>query len=177
MSNLLVWQHPFSDAYGNGIVYRLFETAGMAWVVGFEQIETLHDLVSKGIDIQRACPGFQFPQNGVWAVVFDQIDSCTQQPQGYKHVRHKGIMGGRVLFNVASIIFDHYTVCHAAAYVFSAANDLEHQRRTDLMDLYCGLLGLNGCSESRLFKRFAGWRAYSDIASGGRGYVVTTKNY
>lgn len=177
MVNAISWQHPFNEAFGEGIVFRLFETAGIAYAVGFEHIKTMHELLTKGVDIYHACPDFLFPANGVWTVIFDRIDPLTQQLYGYQHVEHTGVMGGRVLFNVASIIFDHYTVSCAAAYVFSAANDCENQRKTDLTELYSALLGLDGHPRSRLFQRFDGWCAWSDTAIGGRGYVVTTKSY
>lgn len=94
-----------------------------------------------------------------------------------RHQQHQGLTGGRVLLNVASIIFDHYSICHAAAYVFSAAADRQRMRQTDLSVIYSRTLGLQGYPESKLFRRFAGWRAYSDIDAGGRNYVVTTENY
>lgn len=98
-------------------------------------------------------PAFRFPQNGVWGVIFDEIDPILMDFKGFQHIQHQGLAGGQVLMNVASIILDHYTVCNAGAYVFSAADDHQHLRRTDLADIYCKLLGLNGERKSRLFDK------------------------
>lgn len=171
------WQSPFSDPFGTGMVYRLFDVGGVPYAVGFEEILTMHDLNSKGIDILSVYPNFRFSSNGVWAVVFDEIEPTIMDFKGFQHVQHTGLLGGKVLLNVASIIYDHYTLCHAGTYVFSAANDLQYLRQTDLADIYNGLLGLGGKPKSRLFGRLQGWEAFSDVATGGRGYVVTTQSY
>ncbi|MEJ5066202.1 hypothetical protein WH279_22330 [Erwinia sp. MYb375] len=177
MNNKFQWQPPFEDKYGNGMVYRNFLLCGELYGVGFEQIMSPHDLASKGIDLLHACPGFTFPANGVWAVVFDSLDPATEEPTGYRHVRHRGLASGRVLLNVASIIYDHYTICNAGAYIFTAAADLEHQRATDLAVIYSRALGLEGHPKSKIFSRLEGWEAYTDVEAGGRGYVVTTQSY
>lgn len=177
MNQGVCWQPPFSEQFGNGMVYRLFTMEGIPYAVGFEEIPTMYDLNSKGIDILSAYPNFRFSSNGVWAVVFDEVDPVIMDFKGVQHVQHTGLLGGKVLLNVASIIYDHYTLCHAGAYVFSAATDPQYLRQTDLVDIYNGLLGLNGKSKSRLFGRLVGWEAFSDTAIGGRGYVVTTQSY
>lgn len=69
------------------------------------------------------------------------------------------------------------TLCHAGAYVFSAASDRHQDRRTDLVGIYNGLLGLEGKSRSRLMRHLDGCKAYSDVVTGGRNYVITTQHY
>ncbi|MNE71986.1 hypothetical protein D3C80_1678960 [compost metagenome] len=81
-----------------------------------------------------------------------------------------------MLFNVASIINEHYTVSNAGAYVFSAAPDKSHTRKTDLVDIYNGLLGFNG-RKSKILENFPEWTCYNDFLVGGRGYVITTQSY
>ncbi|RNM07463.1 hypothetical protein EF878_05775 [Dickeya undicola] len=178
VNNPIQWTEPFSDHFGNGMVYRQFAVGSTLYAVGFEQITTMDDLVRKGVNIRTAHPAFCFPASGVWGVIFDEINPNEMAFKGFQHVQHPGLSSSQVLWNVASIIYDHYTVCNAGAYVFSAAEDHQHLRTTDLTDIYCKLLGLNGKRKSRLFKEgFPGWNAYCDIPTGGRGYVVTTQSY
>ncbi|HHT4259211.1 TPA: hypothetical protein ACTYZB_004878 [Klebsiella variicola] len=185
MNENFQWMPPFSDLYGNGMVHRLFSASGKVYGVGFEYIATMQDFTRKNVDILSVNPAFRYPVNGVWAVLFDEVelDPVTYEVldfKGFQHVQHPGLSGGRVLFNVASIILEHYNVCNAGAYVFSAADDRQHLRKTDLVDIYNGILGLSGDGKSRLFyELFEGWEAYTDSVSrpGGRGYVVTTQSY
>lgn len=178
MSNNIIWEEPFNDSFSGGMVYRKFLYLGQLYAVGFQEITTQADLEAKDIRLEDAFPQFRFPHNnGVWAVLFDTIDADTDSPLGFKHVRYDGLAGGRVLQNVASIIYDHYNICDAGAYVFSAAEDREHERDTDLLVIYSKTLGLQGHPKSRLFSRLNGWNAYTDIDAGGRSYVVTTQSY
>lgn len=178
MSNLIVWPEPFSEEFGNGMVYRQFAVGGTLYAVGFEEILTMADFTRKGVDILSVFPRFRFPLSGVWGVIFDEIDPVSMDFKGFQHVQHPGLGGGQVLMSVASIIYEHYTISNAGAYVFSAAEDHQHLRKTDLADIYCKLLGLNGEQKSRLFANgFPGWEAYCDVPTGGRGYVVTTESY
>lgn len=178
MSNQVQWVNPFDDQFGNGMVYRLFPVENKLFGVGFQELQNMYELTSKGIDILRVKPDFVFPNNGVWAVVFDEIDPNTMSFQGFGHVAHTGNNGGRVLLDVASILLEHYNVCNAGAYIFSAAIDKQHVRKTDLLDMYSKALGVNGHRPSRLFNTyFGGWNPYSDAALGGRGYVITTQSY
>lgn len=178
MNNVIRWRFPFNDQFGHGMVYRLFAVGRRLYAVGFEQITSISDLTSKDVNILGAYPQFLFPGSGVWGVVFDEIDALKSDFKGFQHVRHPGVAGGRVLFNVASILFEHYTACNAGAYVFSAARDSRQMRRTDLIDIYSRALGIDGYPRSRLFSGlFDGWQAYSDVATGGRGYVITTGSY
>ncbi|HAV1594986.1 hypothetical protein ACVGX7_25275 [Enterobacter hormaechei] len=185
VNEAIQWMPPFSNFYGNGMIHRLFLASGKVYGVGFEFIETMQDFTRKNVDILAVNPAFRYPMNGVWAVLFDEVelDPLTNEVldfKGFQHVKHPGLSGGRVLFNVASIILEHYNVCNAGAYVFSAAEDRQHLRKTDLVDIYNGILGLNGKAKSKLFyEYFEGWEAYSDSISnqGGRGYVVTTQSY
>ncbi|ENI9576424.1 hypothetical protein AB0A24_001539 [Escherichia coli] len=178
MNNQIHWDYPFSEEFGCGMVHRQFTVGSTIYAVGFEQILTMDDFTRKGVDILNVHPTFRFPLSGVWGVIFDEIDPVEMDFKGFRHIQHQGLAGGQVLLNVASIIFDHYTVCNAGAYVFSAADDHQHLRRTDLVDIYCKILGLNGKRKSRLFANgFPGWEAYCDVPTGGRGYVVTTESY
>lgn len=178
MNNQIHWDYPFSEEFGSGMVHRQFTVGSTIYAVGFEQILTMDDFIRKGVDILNVHPTFRFPLSGVWGVIFDEIDPVEMDFKGFRHIQHQGLAGGQVLLNVASIIFDHYTVCNAGAYVFSAAVDHQHLRRTDLVDIYCKILGLNGKRKSRLFANgFPGWEAYCDVPTGGRGYVVTTESY
>ena len=185
MNENIQWVEPFTDSYGQGMVHRLFSASGKIYGVGFEYIATMQDFTRKNVDILAVNPAFRYPSNGVWAVLFDEVllDPVTDEIldfRGFEHVQHPGLGGGRVLFNVASIILEHYNVCNAGAYVFSAAPDRQGLRKTDLVDIYNGILGLNGRPRSKLFyEYFEGWEAYSDSVSGpgGRGYVVTTQIY
>jgi hypothetical protein len=178
MNNLIRWCSPFHDCFGNGMVYRLFAVGRTLYAVGFEEIMSMSDFTQKDINILKAYPEFRFPGSGVWGVVFDEIAPFNSDFKGFQHVQHSGIAGGRVLYNVASIIFEHYTVCNAGAYVFSAAHDSRQIRRTDLIDIYSRALGIDGYPQSRLFSTlFNGWQAFSDVATGGRGYVITTESY
>ncbi|MDN8541601.1 hypothetical protein QZH36_09120 [Erwinia sp. BC051422] len=178
MNNRIQWPDPFDDSLAGGMVYRKFLYCGQLYGIGFQELPTLADLESKHIKLNHAFPQFRFPQNNsVWAVLFDTIDPVTDSPLGFKHVKFDGLAGGRVLQNVASIIYDHYNICDAGAYVFSAAEDREHERGTDLSVIYSRALGLQGHRTSRLFSPFIGWNAYTDIDAGGRSYVVTTQSY
>lgn len=177
MNNSIQWRHPFIDQYGDGMVHRPFLSGNTLYTVGFERIMTPADLMSKGIDLQYACPAFQFPAAGTWAIIFDSLDPDTQQLRGYQHVRQAGLINGRVLIKVASIIYEHYIFSHAGCYVFTAATDPEHTRQTDLAVLYARALGVAGYPKSTLFAQFEGWEAWSDFAKGGRGYVITTQQY
>jgi len=138
---------------------------------------SIHDISSKGINLPAVHPTFIFPENGVWAIVFDSLDPDTVLPMGYKHVKHVGLASGRVLCYVASTIFDHYSICHAGAYFFTAAIETEQLRTTDLSVIYSRALGLQGYRKSKIFSRLTGWKAYSDAQTGGRGYVITTGCY
>ena|GEM_PF-962542 len=183
MNRHLQWEPLFNCQYGEGMVHRLFSTGSKVFGVGFEYVETMQDLVSKNTDILTANPAFRYPTHGVWAVLFDEVELNPISNEvidfrGFGHIKHAGLSGGRILFNVASIILEHYSICRAGAYIFSAAEDRAHLRKTDLMDLYDGLLGLNGKAKSKLFyEYFEGWEAFRDTLTGGRGYVVTTQNY
>ncbi len=178
VNNPIQWTEPFSDHFGNGMVYRQFAVGSTVYAVGFEQIMTMDDLTRKGVNIRTAHPAFCFPASGVWGVIFDEINPTEMDFKGFQHVQHPGLSSSQVLLSVASIIYDHYTVCNAGAYVFSAADDHQHLRTTDLTDIYCKVLGLNGKRKSRLFEEgFPGWNAYCDVPTGGRGYVVTTQSY
>lgn len=178
MNNRYRWLQPFNNQFGNGMVYRQFAIGSTLYAVGFEEIESMGDLARKGIDIRRVNPEFRFPDSGVWGVVFDEIDPFTMDFKGFQHIQHPGIMGGRTLYNVASTILEHYTVCNAGAYVFSAAPAPFHLRSTDLVDIYCRALGVDGYKKSRLFSTlFTGWQAFSDITTGSRSYVITTESY
>lgn len=183
MNGQIQWSSPFSCPYDNGMVHRLFPVGNKVFGVGFEFIETMQDFSRKDVDILSVNPAFRYPINGVWAVIFDEVelDQDNQNVldfKGFKHTVHPGLSGGRVLFNVASIILDHYNVCHAGAYIFSAAIDRDNLRRTDLTVTYDGLLGINGAVKSKLFyEYFEGWEAFSDTSRGGRSYVVTTQSY
>ena len=176
MNPKIQWEPLFKD-YGNGMVYRSFEVCGRKYAVGFEQIMSIHDMSSKGINFPAVHSTFTFPENGVWAVVFDSLDPDTEQPMGYKHVEHAGLASGRVLCYVASTIFDHYSICNAGAYFFTAAVDIEKVRTTDLSVTYSRALGLQGYRKSKFFSRLTGWKAYTDAQTGGRGYVITTESY
>ncbi|MBV7406543.1 hypothetical protein [Enterobacter sp. ENT03] len=178
MNNPIQWDPPFNDHFGNGMVYRPFSASNKIFAVGFEEIQTMHDLMRKGISILAVNPAFRFPETGVRGVIFDEIDLHTLDFNAFRHIVHPGVAGGRVLFNVASIILEHYSISNAGAYVFSAASDPTGLRKTDLVDLYSRALGVDGCPGSKLFRDlFPGWQAYSDVATGGRGYVVTTERY
>ncbi len=178
MNNPVQWRPPFYNDYDDEMVYRPFAVGSRLYAVGFEKLSTLHDLTRKGGDILKAHPTFKFPAGGVWTVMFDEIDPLVMDFKGFRHIVHPGIIGGRVMFNVACIIFDHYTISRTGAYLFSAATDPHHLRQTDLAALYDRALGLNGHPKSRLFRTlFNGWQAYSNSASGGREYVVTTEDY
>lgn len=177
-NNPIQWLAPFDDRFGSEMIYRLFSVGGKLFGVGFQRVENIHDLNDKAVDIFVVKPDFVFPASGVWTLPFDEVDPDTVSFKGFGHVSHSANNAGSVFREVASIIFDHYSVCHAGAYVFCAAIDLQHQRKTDLTTLYSKALGVNGFKQSRLFKaRFAGWHPYSDVAKGGRCYVVTTKYY
>ncbi|MCH5051846.1 MULTISPECIES: hypothetical protein [Pectobacterium] len=178
MDNPIQWLDPFNDEYQNGMVYRKFILCGKLYGVGFQELSTSADLEAKQINLQHAFPRFDFPLNsGVWVVLFDAIDPITDELLGFRHVQLEGLAGGRVLFNVASIIYDHYTICNAGVYVFSAAEDREHERGTDLAVIYSRALGLQGHRKGMLFGKFVGWNAYTDVDAGGRSYVVTTESY
>lgn len=178
MNNRIVWPSTFSDRFGSGMVFRQFAAGGSIYAVGFEEIETMADFTRKGINVLSVYPAFRFPQSGVWGITFDEIDLTTMDFKGFQHVQHLGLAGGRILFNVASVIYEHYNCCHAGAYVFSAASDPYQLRRTDLLELYSRAPGIGGYQKSKLFTElFDGWQAYSDAATGGRGYVVTTEHY
>lgn len=178
MNSQYQWLPPFNNQFGNGMVYRQFAFGSTLYAVGFEEIETMGDFNRKGIDISRVDPTFSFPNSGVWGVIFDQVDPFTMDFKGFQHIQHPGVMGGRTLYYVASIILEQYTVCSAGAYVFSAAPDPLQLRSTDLVDIYSGALGINGHKQSKLFSTlFDGWQAFGDVATGGRGYVVTTESY
>ncbi|AJJ63278.1 hypothetical protein [Yersinia aldovae] len=178
MNNQYQWLQPFNNQFGDGMVYRQFAIGSTLYAVGFEEIETMGDLTRKGIDILRVDPAFRFPNNGVWGVIFDEVDPSSMDFKGFQHIQHPGVMGGRTLYNVTSTILEHYTVCNAGAYVFSAAPDLSQLRGTDLVDIYSRALGINGHEKSKLFSMlFEGWQAFSDVVTGGRGYVVTTESY
>lgn len=179
MNNRIEWVEPFSEYYGQeNLVYRKFLHCGQLYGVGLEQIPTLAELEAKDIRLSQAFPQFRFPHNNsVWAVLFDAIDPLTEEPLGFRHVKFDGLAGGGVLLKVASIIYDHYNVCNAGAYVFSAAEDRIHERDTDLTVTYSRALGLQGHPKGRLFSRLIGWEAYTDIDAGGRSYVVTTQSY
>lgn len=176
MDQKIQWEPLFND-YGNGMVYRNFVFCRQEYAVGFEQIMSIHDMSSKDINLPAAHPAFIFPRNGVWSVVFDSLDPVTSLPTGYKHIKHGGLASGRVLFHVASTIYDHYSVCMAGAYIFTAAADPERLRTTDLSVIYSRALGLQGHGKSKIFSRFNGWKAYTDVQTGGRGYVITTESY
>jgi len=176
MNPKIQWEPLFND-YGNGMVYRNFLCCSKKYAVGFEQIMSIHDMSSKGINLPAAHPAFIFPKNGVWAVVFDSLDPVTSLPTGYRHIRHGGLASGRVLCYVASTIFDHCNICHAGAYFFTAAVDTEGLRTTDLSVTYSRALGLQGHRKSKIFSRLTGWKAYTDAQTGGRGYVITTESY
>lgn len=178
MNNRYHWLQPFNDQFGDGMVYREFSVGSRLYAVGFEEIQTMGDFPRKGIDILRVNSAFRFPKKGMWAVVFDEIDPFTLDFKGFQHIQHSGVMGGRTLYNVASTILEHYTVCNAGAYVFSAAPDPFQLRGSDLVDLYSRVLGVDGHKKSKLFSiLFEGWQAFSDVATGGRSYVVTTESY
>lgn len=178
MDTPLQWTEPFCEQFGHGMVYRQFAVGGILYAAGFEKITTMDELSRKGVNIMKAHPAFRFPLSGVWGVIFDEIDPIQLDFKGFQHVQHRGLTGGKVLWSIASIIYDHYTLCHAGAYVFSAADDHRCLRKTDLTDIYCKLLGLNGERKSRLFTHgFPGWKAYCDRPTGGRSYVVTTESY
>ncbi len=174
--NQIIWEHPFDNVFGNDMVYRLFTGGGQPYAIGFQKLHNQQELNNKGIDLQHAMPDFVFSANGVWALMFDTINPVTMSFNGFQHYQIPGCGGGRVLFNVASIIHEHYTTSNAGAYVFSAAMDTEHTRTTDLIVIYNELLGLNG-HKSRLLQSFPGWNCYSDFSVGGRGYVITTQSY
>ncbi|CAI1527061.1 hypothetical protein [Serratia marcescens] len=176
MANQIVWAPPFDNSFGNDMVYRVFSAAGNPYAVGFEELQSQQALTNKGINLNKAMPQFRFPQSGVWAIVFDEIDLVTLSFNNFQHRQLPGCAGGRVLFNVASIINEHYTVSNAGAYVFSAAPDKSHTRKTDLTGIYNGLLGLSG-RKSKILGSFPGWDCYSDFLAGGRGYVITTQSY
>lgn len=178
MNNLYQWLPPFNNQFGNGMVYRQFAIGGTLYAVGFEVIQSINDFSRKGINIFNVNPAFRFPNSGVWGVVFDEIDPSLMDFKGFQHIQHPGVMGGRTLYNVASIIFEHYSICNAGAYVFSAAPDQLRLRTTDLVDIYSRALGIDGYKQSRLFSTlFEDWQAFSDVTTGGRGFVVTTKSY
>ena len=113
-----LWLPPFNNQFGDGMVYRQFAIGSTLYVVGFEEIESMGYFTRKGIDIRSINATLRFPNNGVWGIVFDEIDPFTMDFNGFRHIQHPGIMGGRTLYHVASIILEHYTVCHAEAYFF-----------------------------------------------------------
>lgn len=178
MSHTIQWPFPSNNQFGNGMVYRQFAVCSTIYAVGFEAISSAADLTQKNINISQVHPLFQFPAAGVWGIVFDEISPYNTDFKGFQHIQHNGLAGGRVLYYVASIIIEHYNTCKAGAYIFSAAEDKQCLRQTDLTRIYDGLLGLGGKQKSKLFANlFAGWKAYSDTQIGGRSYVITTENY
>ncbi len=172
------WQAPFCEDCGHGMVYRTFTLGGRLYAVGFEKVDVLQDFTHKGGSILKFTASASRSFNNLWAVIFDEIDHEALDFKGFRHIPHSGLSGGRVLFKVARIIFEHYSAARAGAYVFTAATDPLGLRKDDLVDLYSRILGLTGYPKSRLFKTlFNGWQAYSNCASGGREYVVTTDRY
>ena len=175
MDEQLRWPMPFNNDAGNEMVYRTFALGGRLYAVGFEKVNSRADFTFKGGDILKVHPAFQCSRHGLWAIIFDEIDPESIDFKGFSHILHAGLSGGRVLFKVACIILEHYDVARPGGYVFSAATDSQHSRQTDLAELYCRALGLDGYPKSRLFTTlFQGWQAFSNSATGGRDYVVTT---
>ena len=178
MDEPIQWRSPFNDDYGNGMVYRPFMLHGRFYAVGFEWMKSLGDFTHKGQHILKMSPIFQFPLRGVWGVIFDEIDPDAIDFKGFRHIQHPGVSGGRVLLKVACAISEHYAVTRTGAYVFSAATDPLHLRKTDLVEIYNRILGLEDHPQSRLFRTlFNGWQAFSTCENGGREYVVTTDGY
>lgn len=178
MNTHLQWTPSFNNQFRDRTIYRLFVLGDKIFAVGFEFVATLDELSGKGINIRSVNSTFHYPASGVWGVIFDEIDPVLLSFKGFQHIAHSGLGSGRVLLNVASTILEHYNACGAGAYVFSAAVDAAHLRRSDLVILYDRLLGLNGYVKGKLFReQFAGWKASSDTLTGGRGYVITTTSY
>ena len=178
MNPPIQWTPLFNNQFGDRTIYRLFVLGDKIFAVGFEFVATINDLSGKGISISSVNPAFHYPASGVWGIIFDEIDPVSLSFKGFQHIAHAGLGSGRVLPNVASTILEHYTACGAGAYVFSAAVDSAHLRRSDLVMLYDRMLGLNGNKKGKLFREhFVGWKACSDTSTGGRGYVITTASY
>lgn len=175
MKREIAWEEPFDDSYGSGFITRMFVVSGRVYAVGFEEIYNDQQLVNKGIHINADIPDFQFPDAGMWAVAFDQVETAEAWG-GYNHVRLPGLLTGKVLLKVARSIIEHYYVSNAGAYVFSAALDREHERDVDLVSIYNGFLGL-GYKRTKPLVALPNMKCYGNLGEGGRGYVVTTESY
>lgn len=103
MIETIRWLPPFDRSFGQDVISRLFNVAGIPYAVGFEAIPNARHLsTAKGINMMQRCPAFTLPETVRGAVAFDGINPVAGDFLGFRHIQHQGAMGGRVLFNVAS---------------------------------------------------------------------------
>ncbi|MDC9821110.1 hypothetical protein ABRQ07_19970 [Pectobacterium polonicum] len=173
---MVTWEyHDFDDYTGNGeLLMRQFIVGGMVYAIGFQKLQSVDELLNKGIDEKHNIPGFQMPQSGLWTVAFDKVEN-QERLEAYRHVELNSGQILKVITSVARAIFDHYNVSQSGAYYWCAASDLSGKRVIDLTDLYDGLLGLAG--KNRFNIRIPGMRSFNRLGSDRRGYVILTRYY
>ncbi|ASY80591.1 hypothetical protein BJK05_11560 [Pectobacterium polaris] len=173
---MVTWEyHDFDDYTGSGeLLMRQFIVGGMIYAIGFQKLQSVDELLNKGIDEKHNIPGFHMPQTGLWTVAFDKVEN-QERLDAYQHVELNSGQILKVITSVARAIFDHYNVSRSGAYYWCAAPDLSGKRKIDLTDLYDGLLGLAGNNRCNI--RIPGMQSFNQLGSDRRSYVILTRYY
>ncbi|BES85987.1 hypothetical protein PEC302107_23930 [Pectobacterium araliae] len=60
---MVIWEyHDFDDYTGNGeLLMHQFIVGGMVYAIGFQKLQSVDELLNKGIDEKHNIPGFQMP--------------------------------------------------------------------------------------------------------------------
>jgi hypothetical protein len=63
---VVTWEyHDFDDYTGSGeLLMRQFIVGGMIYAIGFQKLQSVDELLNKGIDEKHNIPGFHMPQTG-----------------------------------------------------------------------------------------------------------------
>ncbi|MCL6353817.1 hypothetical protein [Pectobacterium polaris] len=63
---MVTWEyHDFDDYTGSGeLLMRQFIVGGMIYAIGFQKLQSVDELLNKGIDEKHNIPGFHMPQTG-----------------------------------------------------------------------------------------------------------------
>ncbi|MEQ9746675.1 hypothetical protein ABRQ05_20550 [Pectobacterium actinidiae] len=127
---VVTWEyHDFDDYIGSGeLLMRQFIVGGMVYAIGFQRLQSVDELLNKGIDEKHNIPGFQMPQTGLWTVAFDKVEN-QECLEAYQHVELNSGQILKVITSVARAIFDHYNVSRSGAYYWCAAPDLSGKRK------------------------------------------------
>ncbi|MEI2264835.1 hypothetical protein [Erwinia sp. CGal63] len=141
---MIHWQaHDFDHPFGPDYVQRTFTVGGSLYNVAFTKIHTLAELKAWHADPTQISPALTvMPANSVGCVMFDKI--TPDYNNNFQHVMElSGLQAVKVIRSVARAVYDHYTVCKSALYMWVAAKDTARRRKRDLTEIYDAILGFN----------------------------------